>query len=125
MSTLTLNTEATAEVDLDNLAAEALADDMAAKQATERAKKSKDILKAALEAQGLLNPDFKGTDLVRCIVKAPMTFDPKKAKELLNDDEIAQCSALSGTLVKANVAPNVYSLMTSPGTVSLTLGVQS
>lgn len=121
--TITLNTETA--VDIDQLAAVALADDMEAKEAADKAKKSKEVLRKALEAQGRLNPDEKGTDLVHFTIKAPMVFDPKKAMQLLNADEIAACSALSATLVKKNIAPVAYELMQSPGTISLGLTVQS
>lgn len=123
--TITLNTETAVEVDLDNLAAVALSDDMALTEATRVAKSSKDRLKKALEDQGLLNSDFKGTDLVHCTITEPMVFDPKKAMELLTPEEIAKYSALSGSLVKNNLAPAAYELLRSPGTKTLKLSVQS
>ena len=115
-----LNTKHT---DLDALAEEALEDDMVLKEATARAKASKDKFKKALDEQGLLNPDFKGTDLVRVIVKAPMVFDAKKALEVLTPVEIAKYSAISGALVKANLSPNDYAVLQSPGSISVTLQV--
>ena len=115
-----LNTKHT---DLDALAEEALEDDMVLKEATAKAKASKDKFKKALDEQGLLNPDFKGTDLVRVIVKAPMVFDAKKALEVLTPAEIAKYSAISGALVKANLSPNDYAVLQSPGSISVTLQV--
>ena len=115
-----LNTE---HIDLDALAEEALYDDMVLKEATAKAKASKDKFKKALDEQGLLNPDFKGTDLVRVIVKAPMVFDPKKAMQILTPAEIAKYSAISGALVKANISPNDYAVLQSPGSISVTLQV--
>ena len=109
--------------DLDALAEQALADDMALKEVTAKAKASKDKFKKALDEQGLLNPDFKGTDLVRVIVKAPMVFDPKKALAILTPAEIAKYSAISGALVKANLSPNDYAVLQSPGSISVTLQV--
>lgn len=121
--TITLNTETHLDVDLDALALQALEADMLAKETADLAKGLKDKLKTVLTEQGLYNSDFKGTDHVRTVIKETSRFDPKKALELLNADEVAQCSALSGTLVKANVAPAVYTLMQSPGTTSLELKI--
>lgn len=115
-----LNTD---QIDIDAIAEKALADDMALKEATAKAKASKEALKKALDAKGLLNPDFKGTDLVRVIVKAPMNFDKNKALALLTESEIAEYSSLDRALVEKNTPPNLYELMKSPGTVSVTLQV--
>lgn len=127
MSTLTLNTgtteQDTFDFDLEALAEKALNDQIIFDEAKANAESSKAAFRKALEDSGKLNPDFKGTSLVRTIVKNVSRFDPKKAVELLNAEEISQCSALSGTLVKANVAPSVYALMQSPGTTSLQIKV--
>ena len=109
--------------DLEALAETALMADLAFKEAKEKAESTKAAFKKALEDAGKLNPDFKGIGIVRTVIKEVNRFDPKKAVELLNESEIRECSALSGTLVKQNVAPSVYALMQSPGTTSLELKV--
>lgn len=111
------------DTELERLAEAALIADINAKEAAEVQKSAKEALKKALEARGQFNPDFKGIGAVRTVIKTVSRFDPAKAVELLTPEEIAQCSALSGTLVKQNVAPAVYSLMQSPGTTSLELKV--
>jgi hypothetical protein len=126
MGTLTLSTEpATSTVNdrLEALAETALMADMAFKEAKEHAESTKAAFKKALEAAGKLNPDFKGIGVVRTVIKEVKRFDPKLAVQLLTVAEIAQYSALSGALVKDNVAPSVYALMQAPGTTSLELKV--
>lgn len=107
--------------ELEALAETALMADLAFKEAKEKAESTKAAFKKALEDAGKLNSDFKGVGIVRTVIKEVNKFDPKKAVELLNEAEIRECSALSGTLVKQNVAPSVYALMQSPGTTSLEL----
>lgn len=123
---LTLNVgtaETVSTFDLEALAEKALNDQIIFNEAKANAESSKAAFRKALEESGNLNPDFKGTSLVRTIVKNVSRFDPKKAVELLTPEEVARYSALSGSLVKNNVTPDTYALMQSPGTTSLELKV--
>jgi hypothetical protein len=126
MGTLTLSTApapSTVNDRLEELAHAALVADIDFKEAKAKAESTKAAFRKALEEANQLTPDFKGIGAVRTVIKEVRKFDPAKAVQLLTPEEIQQCSALSGALVKANVAPTVYELMQSQGTTSLELKV--
>lgn len=123
MANLTLNTESETSIDLEHLAESALRADMAAKEATERAKELKDQLKEALDKAGKLNGDTKAIGNARTVIKQVRRFDAKLAAELLTPEEAAKYSKIDGTLVKKNVTPDTYELMQRDFGYSLELKV--
>jgi len=134
MATLTLITgpsqgttpeAAAADLQLEFLAEEALQADIEAKAAVAKQESAKKALKDALAAAGKLDQDTKAVGVVRTIIKRVRRFDPKLAEQLLTPEEIAKYSAISGALVKANVAPTVYELLQSDQGFSLELRVDT
>lgn len=124
---LTLATPPTPNPDawLELLAEEALEADIAAKEAVAKQASTKAALKKALEEAGKLNGDTKAVGIVRTIIKRTRRFDASLAKELLTPEEVAKYSDISGSLVKANVAPAVYELMQADQGFSLELKVDT
>ena len=120
-----LKAEHAAERELELLAEEALEADLAAKEAIVRQASTKAALKKALEEAGKLDGDTKAIGVVRTIIKRTRRFDPALAKQLLNAEEIAKYSDISGALVKQNVAPAVYEMMQADQGFSLELKVDT
>jgi hypothetical protein len=110
---------------LEELAEEALEADIAAKAAVAKQESAKKALKEALQAAGKLDQDTKAVGVDRTIIKRTRRFDAALAKELLTPEEIAKYSAISGALVKQNVAPAAYELMQSDQGFSLELKVDT
>jgi hypothetical protein len=138
MTTLTLNTGTSvkpldqvhteaqlAETKLELLAEAALEADIAAKEAIALQASTKAAFKEALEKAGKLDGDTKAVGVVRTIIKRTRRFDPKLAEQLLTSEEVAKYSAISGSLVKANVAPAAYELMQADTGFSLELKVDT
>lgn len=119
------NQPSAADAELEALAEEALEADMAAKAAIVLQASTKAAFKEALEKTGKLNGDTKAVGIVRTIIKRTRRFDPSLAEQLLTPEEVAQYSAISGALVKANVAPAAYELMQSDQGFSLELKVDN
>lgn len=108
---------------LEQLAEYALRADIAAKESAEEAKRAKDELKAALEADGKLNGATKAIGNVRLIVKPSRRFSEALALELLTPEEATRYSVLKldSALVKRNVTPDTYELMQSGNGYSVEL----
>jgi hypothetical protein len=113
------------EAELEALAEAALEADIAAKAAVAKQESAKKAFKEALEKAGKLDGDTKAVGVVRTIIKRTRRFDPKLAEQLLTPEEVAKYSAISGTLVKQNVAPAAYELMQADTGFSLELKVDS
>jgi len=109
------------EAELEALAEEALEADMEFKAAEAKKDAAKKRLKDALEKAGKLDKDTKAIGVVRTIIKETKRFDPELAKAQLTKKLIAECSTISGTLVKAKVTPAQYEAMQSPQGYSLEL----
>lgn len=110
---------------LEALAEVALQADIDAKAAVAKQESAKKALKEALQAAGKLDQDTKAVGVVRTIIKRVRRFDPKLAEQLLTPEEIAKYSAISGALVKQNVAPSAYELMQADQGYSLELKVDT
>lgn len=102
-----------ADAELEHLAELALEADMEAKAAAEKQKAAKEAFKKALEVRNALNQNTRNVGIVRTVIKNVRRWDEKKAKELLNADEIERYSVskLDSALVKRNVTPDTYELM--------------
>jgi hypothetical protein len=119
------NQPSAVDAELEALAEEALEADIAAKAAVAKQASTKAALKTALAEAGKLDQDTKAVGVVRTIIKPVRRFDAKLAEELLSPEEVAQYSAISSALVKANVAPTVYELMQADQGFSLELKVDT
>jgi hypothetical protein len=113
------------DAELEALAEAALEADIAAKAAVAKQESAKKAFKEALEKAGKLDGDTKAVGVVRTIIKRTRRFDSKLAEQLLTSEEIAKYSAISGALVKANVAPAAYELMQADTGFSLELKVDA
>lgn len=102
-----------ADAELEHLAELALEADMAAKEAAEKQKAAKEAFKKALEVRNALNQNTRNVGVVRTVIKNVRRWDEKKAKELLNAEEIERYSVskLDSALVKRNVTPDVFEMM--------------
>jgi hypothetical protein len=102
-----------ADAELEHLAELALEADMEAKAAAEKQKAAKEAFKKALEVRNALNQNTRNVGVVRTVIKNVRRWDEKKAKELLNADEVERYSVkkLDSALVKRNVTPDTYELM--------------